>query len=158
PRADGDYPDGPTLAADFAAMTAAGVNTVRVYTVPPRSLLDAAQAHGLRVLVGLPWEQHVAFLGERGRAADIEARVRAGARRCAGPPALLGYAVGNEIPPAMVRWHGRAAIERFVRRLYAAAKEEDPEALVTYVNFPTTEYLRLPFLDFVCFNVYLEER
>src|SRR5262249_14887321 len=93
PRADGDYPDGPTLAADFAAMTAAGVNTVRVYTVPPRSLLDAAQAHGLRVLVGLPWEQHVTFLGERGRAADIEARVRAGARRCAGHPALLGYAV-----------------------------------------------------------------
>src|SRR6185436_2854925 len=23
-------------------------------------------------------------------------------------------------------------------------------------NFPTTEYLRLPFVDFVCFNVYLE--
>src|SRR6185436_14233398 len=25
-------------------------------------------------------------------------------------------------------------------------------------NFPTTEYLRLPFLDFFCFNVYLESR
>jgi GT2 family glycosyltransferase len=30
--------------------------------------------------------------------------------------------------------------------------------LVTYVNFPTTEYLQLPFLDFQCFNVYLENR
>jgi len=29
---------------------------------------------------------------------------------------------------------------------------------VTYVNYPTTEYLRLPFLDFVCFNVYLESQ
>jgi hypothetical protein len=37
-------------------------------------------------------------------------------------------------------------------------KEQDPAALVTYVNFPTTEYLRLPFLDFYCFNVYLESR
>jgi GT2 family glycosyltransferase len=27
---------------------------------------------------------------------------------------------------------------------------------VTYVNYPTTEYLQLPFLDFVCFNVFLE--
>jgi hypothetical protein len=28
--------------------------------------------------------------------------------------------------------------------------------LFTYVNYPTTEYLDLPFLDFVCFNIYLE--
>ena len=37
-------------------------------------------------------------------------------------------------------------------------KREDPGALVTYVNYPTTEYLDLSFLDFVCFNVYLETR
>ena len=158
PGPGGDYPEGARLDADFAAMAAAGVNAVRVYTVPPRRLLDAAQAHGLRVLVGLPWEQHVAFLDEAGRAGAIEARVREGVRACAGHPAVLGYAIGNEIPPAIVRWHGRRRIERFLRRLYAAAKAEDPEALVTYVNFPTTEYLHLPFLDFVCFNVYLEQR
>jgi GT2 family glycosyltransferase len=29
---------------------------------------------------------------------------------------------------------------------------------VTYVNYPTTEYLQLPFLDVVCFNVYLESQ
>jgi O-antigen biosynthesis protein len=29
---------------------------------------------------------------------------------------------------------------------------------VTYVNFPSTEYLELPFLDFQCFNVYLESK
>jgi len=33
-----------------------------------------------------------------------------------------------------------------------------PNALVTYVNYPTTEYLALPFLDLVCFNVYLESQ
>ena len=37
-------------------------------------------------------------------------------------------------------------------------KRKIPEALVTYVNFPTTEYLELPFLDFVAYNVYLEAR
>ena len=37
-----------------------------------------------------------------------------------------------------------------------AAKSEDPEGLVTYVNYPSTEYLRLPFVDIFCFNVYLE--
>src|SRR5207253_1947002 len=33
----------------------------------------------------------------------------------------------------------------------------DPGAPVTYVNYPTTEYLDLPFLDLVCFNVFLED-
>src|SRR5215207_5595566 len=39
-----------------------------------------------------------------------------------------------------------------------AAKAADPEGLVTYVNYPTTEYLQLPFLDLLGFNVYLESR
>src|SRR5262249_33165992 len=81
---------------------------------------------------------------------------RAAVRSCAGHPAVLCYVIGNEIPGSIVRWHGRHAIERFLERLYWAAKSEDPGGLVTYVNFPTTEYLELPFLDLACFNVYLE--
>src|SRR6185437_14816396 len=43
-------------------------------------------------------------------------------------------------------------------RLCRAAREEDPGALVTYVNFPPTEYLRLSDFDLLSFNVYLERR
>ena len=71
---------------------------------------------------------------------------------------MLAYVIGNEIPSSIVRWHGARRIEKFLRRLYRAAKSEAPDTLVTYVNFPTTEYLRLPFLDFCCFNVYLERQ
>src|SRR5439155_1310977 len=46
----------------------------------------------------------------------------------------------------------------YIERLYRAVKEEDPGGLVTYVNYPTTEYLQLPCLDLVCFNVYLESQ
>jgi GT2 family glycosyltransferase len=63
-----------------------------------------------------------------------------------------------KIPAAIVRWHGRHAIERFLKRLYLDAKEEDPDGLVTYVNYLTTEYLEAPFLDLVCLNVYLESQ
>jgi GT2 family glycosyltransferase len=75
-----------------------------------------------------------------------------------GHPAILCYTIGNEIPSSIVRWHGRHKLERFLERLCRAAKAEDPNALVTYVNYPSTEYLQLPFLDFVCFNVYLESQ
>lgn len=143
---------------DFAAMAAAGINSLRLYTVPPRWLLDCASEHGLAVLVGLPGEQNDAFLDDRSRRRSITDGVRDGVRACAGHPAVLGYAVGNEIPASIVRWHGRRKVERFIRRLYEAAKLEDPDGLITYVNFPSTEYLELSFLDFVCFNVYLEQR
>src|SRR5207237_2897690 len=138
---------------DFATMAAAGINTVRTYTVPPRWLLDAAADAGLYVMVGLPWEQHVAFLDGRARRRSIEARVRAGVRACAGHPAVLGYAIGNEIPAPIVRWYGARPVRRFLERLYRAAKAEDPAGLVTYVNYPSTGYLELPFIDFVCFHV-----
>jgi O-antigen biosynthesis protein len=152
----GDYPEPQRVASDFAQMAAIGINCVRTYTAPPRYLLDLAACHCLRVLVGLPWEQHVAFLGESAIARSVEQRAREGVRACLGHSAVLGYAIGNEIPASIVRWHGRRRVEGFLRRLYEAAKEEDPGGLVTYVNFPTTEYLQLPFLDFHCFNVYLE--
>src|SRR5215213_8477562 len=85
------YPPAHTLEADFAAMAAAGVNTVRTYTVPPISFLDAAHEYGLRVMIGLPWEQHVAFLDVTGTADSIVSRVREAAGRCAGHPAVFCY-------------------------------------------------------------------
>jgi O-antigen biosynthesis protein len=152
------FPKQETVDADFAAMAAQGINTLRTYTPPPRWLLDSAQEHGLRVMAGLAWEQHVTFLDDRELIKTIEARIREGIRACAGHPALLCYSIGNEIPPSIVRWHGRRRIERFIERLYRIAKAEDADGLVTYVNYPTTEYLQLPFLDIYCFNVYLEAR
>lgn len=152
------FPDAVLVERDFAAMAAHGINTVRTYTPPPLWLLEAALRHGLRVLVGLAWEQHVNFLDDPASREAIEQRVSHTVRAYAGHAALFGYTVGNEIPAQSVRWYGRCRIERFIRRLYQAAKAEDPAALVTYVNYPTTEYLQLPFLDLLCFNVYLESR
>ena len=40
---------------DFTLMAEAGINTVRVFTVPPLWLLDAAEEAGLKLLIGLPW-------------------------------------------------------------------------------------------------------
>jgi GT2 family glycosyltransferase len=149
--------DPDVVAADFAQMAAHGINAIRVYTAPPRWLLDLAAEHSLLVMVGIPWEQHITFL-DSGRAAAIEQTVRDAVAECAGHPAVLCYAIGNEIPASIVRWHGRRRVERFLGRLCRAARAVDPGTLVTYVNFPPTEYLRVPDADIVAFNVYLEER
>ena len=153
-----EFPSLATVERDFAQMAANGINAVRTYTAPPVWLLDSAQRHGLYVMVGLPSERSAAFVDYRQCARELEQMVRAQVRACAGHPAILCYTIGNEISASVVRWHGAREVERHLKRLYLAAKAEDPRGLVTYVNYPSTEYLDLPFLDFVCFNVYLESK
>ena len=152
------FPCPEAMAEDFALMSEIGINGLRTYTMPPRWMLDMALQYDIGVMAGLPWEQHVAFLDEKDRAGSIVERIRQAVRDCGGHPAILCYAVGNEIPASIVRWHGRKRVEKFLFTLYDAAKQQDPEGIVTYVNFPTTEYLDLSFLDLACFNVYLEAR
>ncbi|MGH2570717.1 MAG: glycosyltransferase, partial [bacterium] len=160
PDADGrEYQDRVKIEADFRAMVEHGFNAVRIpHTTPPRSLLDAAERAGLRVMVGLSAEQYAGYLIDRHGAPDFEDEVRAKVRACAGHPAILCYAIGNEIPAPLVRWIGRRRVEQYLERMWSAVKREDPGGLVTYVNYPTTEYLQLPFLDLLSFNVYLENR
>ncbi len=152
------FPEYAIIHTDFALMAKAGINTVRVFTVPPLWLLDAAQQARLKILVGLPWSQHVAFLDSPAIQAQIREAVTAGVRACRHHPAVFAYLIGNEIPPDMVRWHGAEAVRSFLRSLVTCAKTEHPEALVSYANYPSTEYLTVDFTDFVCFNVYLHDQ
>jgi GT2 family glycosyltransferase len=151
-------PEPDVVARDFAQMAVHGINAVRVYTLPPRRLLDQAAVCGIRVLVGFDWPVHIAFLETRKQAREIEGIVREGARSLAGHEAILAWSLGNEISASVIRWHGRRRVERFLESLYDVVKTEDPDSLVSYVSYPTTEYLELPFLDFSAFNVYLEQR
>jgi len=151
------FPELTVVERDFALMGEAGVNTVRVFTVPPAWLLDAAHRVGLKVLVGLSWSQHIAFLDSAAIQAEIRKTVAAGVRDCRRHSGVFGYLVGNEIPPDIVRWHGAEAVRRFVRCLVTCVREEHPEALVSYANFPSTEYLTIDLTDFVCFNIYLHD-
>jgi glycosyltransferase involved in cell wall biosynthesis len=156
PDAEGhEFPARDVVARDFEMMAASNVNAVRTYTPPPGWLLDEAQRHGLRVMVGLAAERYVGYLNDGRRPAEIARMVceRVGAW---GHPGVLCYAVANEIPASTVRWFGRRRMERFVTRLCEAVRHEDPDALVTYVSYPSTEYLQLPLIDMVAFNVYLE--
>ncbi len=152
------FPELPDVARDFGLMKAAGINTVLTYTVPPTSLLDQALAHGIRAIVTIPWMEYACFLESSRTRREIRQEVKKAVGSCRRHPAAMIYAVAKEIPPAIVRWYGPKKVEAFLKELYNVAKDEDPEGLVTYTNFPTTEYLELPFADVYTFNVYLHQR
>ena len=151
------FPERDVVERDFGLIRDLGANTIRTFTVPPRWLLERAEAHGLRVLVGIPWSQHVAFLDSSRVVAEIRDTIRRAVRDSAGHRAVFAYMIGNEIPPDIVRWHGKERVEAFLHELRAEVKAIAPEALVSYANFPPTEYLDLAELDFVSFNVYLHD-
>src|SRR5437763_12942329 len=111
----------------------------------------------MKVLVGLPWSQHVSGHYSTKFMALVLESVVGVVRACAQHPAVFAYLVGNEIPPDMIRWHGAEAVRRFLKELVGLVRQAHPGALVSYANFPSTEYLTVDFSDFLCFNVYLHD-
>ncbi len=164
PREDGfQFPDYERIKRDFQAMRAAGFSVVRTYTTPPDDLIDLAADWGLHVLAAAFYPDWRYLLGGGRRdlrrlARAAREEVRTAARRLAGNEQVLGLSIGNEVPADVLRWLGTDTVAGALRDLVDVVREEDPDLLVTYANYPTAEYLPLESLDFVTFNVYLERK
>lgn len=151
------FPDRGRVIEDFVAMRAIGINALRVYHLPPEWFLDLADEEGMMLLIGLSWSWHLCFLDRPEIQTEARDAMRAGAERCRRHSCVLGYVLANEISPDIMRWHGGRRVARFLSSLGDTVKQTDPDGLVTYANFPPTEYLDVGFADFATFNVYLHE-
>jgi glycosyltransferase involved in cell wall biosynthesis len=164
PRDDGErFPERGPAKLDLAAMAHAGFTVVRTYTAPPDDIVDLAADHDLRLLASAFYADWRYLVGTSRRqrrevARTAEEEVRATARRLAGRPEVLGLSLGNEVPADVVRWLGPKEIARLIERLAQVVRAEDPDLLITYANYPSTEYLPLDGLDFLTFNVFLEDQ
>ncbi len=158
PDANGStFPSPEQVEKDFALINKMNANCVRVYHVPPRWFLDLAQARGLKVMVDYYWPKHTCFLEDKETMEFARNATHRAAEALAGHPAVFAITLANEIPPDIARWYGAKRIEGFIDELAAIVKRVDPQLLVTFVNFPPTEFLQPKSLDFVSFNVYLHE-
>lgn len=159
PDAEGFFVGTPARARlDFELMQEMGANLLRIYHVPPRWFLDLAQEFRLRVLISIPWAEHVEFLNHSGMRSKIIDTIRTAVATHKGHEAIFGYLVGNEIPSSMVRWLGARRVTEFVEHLIAVARATDPRPLYSYASYPPTEYLLPQNVDFYTFNVYLERQ
>ena len=159
PDEAGDFVGDPEKARqDFTLMQELGANLLRIYHVPPRWFLDLAREFRLRVLISLPWAEHVEFLNNSRIRRQVIETIRAGVAKNAGHEAIFGYLVGNEIPSTMARWLGAQRVLEFVEKLIRVARQTDPRPLFSYASYPPTEYLLAGNVDFYSFNVYLERQ
>ena len=151
------FPDWDTIARDLDLITELGANTLRTFTVPPRCVLDLAASRGVRVLVGIPWAEHVCFLdSKKVTAAHPTHGARTRWRPCASHPAVAALHDRQRDParhrPLVRRAAGR---RRSFASSWAWSRRSTRTTLVGYANFPSTEYLETEFTDFLAFNVYL---
>lgn len=151
------YPPRQRIIEDFDLMVAAGVNTVRLYTSPTDELARLAEERGLYLLIDVPWPKHLNVYGDKILENMCIKMLEDDIRSSLQWPNVLGVLLGNEIPPDIARWAGIEQVEKFLRRLCAHARRIAPELLLGFANFPSTEFLKLDFFDFLGFNVYLEE-
>ena len=138
-------------------MAANGLNALRTYTVPPRWLLDAALRHGLWVMVGLAWEQHVDFLDERPACRfdrAPRARGRGRLRRASGGALLRGRQRDPGASRALDRTPQGRAVRRAPPARGARTRTRAASSPMSTTRRPST--CAPPASDIVCFNVYLE--
>jgi hypothetical protein len=133
------FPEPARVRGDLETAAAAGFNTVRTYTLPPADLLDAAEEMGLRLLIGLHYDDWrmvdgtsrlaSAAVRDSGRRAVDEA-CRAGRRRCVA--AVGGRQRGARRP---VR-RARARRSRPCWPTWWRASTTAPRLLATYAELP----------------------
>lgn len=152
------FPEPEEARRDFEGLRRLGANVLRVYHVPPRWFLDLAETQGFRLLIDIPWNKEACFLDDPRLQRGAREAARRAAEQCARHHAVFAFSVVNEIPADIVRWSGQRAVERFIDELIDEIKRVDPEALCTFGNFPTTEFLSPGGADFRCFNLYLHHQ
>lgn len=143
---------------DLKMIASGGFNAVRIYDAPQDWFLDLCREHGLLVIAGIPWTDHVDFLRSGRDRRGLLRTVAAAARRLAHRPEVGALLVGNEIESTLVRWLGPGRVQAFLEDLIDAVHDAAPETLAAYANYPTTEYLQPANADFTAFNLYLEQR
>ncbi len=145
-------------ARDFDLIRQLGANLLRIYHVPAPWFLDLAAASQLRLLIDIPWNKHLCFLDSPASRGQARRAVRSAVADGAGHPAVFAYCIVNELPPDIVRWSGARAVEDFLDELIDEAKNTDPDCLCTFANYPPTEFLHPPGIDFLSFNVFLHQQ
>ena len=151
------FPEDSQLTSDLEHLGTLQFDTIRLYDSPSDHLLKEAQRLGLRLIVGIPWTDHVDFLRDPTLQAAIISTVRDTATRLKDHPCVVAFLVGNEIEKTLVRWMGPQRVQHFLEQLIAAGRKCAPNQLFSYATYPSTEYLIPRNADFLAVNVYLEQ-
>ena len=138
---------------DFQRIAAAGFNTIRTWSPLSPELVALAERHGLFVLQGIWVEQQANYTSPEFLEAMTTVLERETAR-IKGRRNVLAMLVGNELSPEQVFRSTVPEVETVLAKAAAIVKAGDPEALVSYANWPSLAMLDPSIWDVIGFNLY----
>ncbi len=139
--------------SDFAAIRAAGFNTLRTWESLTAEELEIAKEHGLRVLQGI-WIDPAGDFSDPAFLASQSEKVRRVVSYSAQSSAILGYLIMNEPEPGHVIEQGIDTSRQFLEAIANVIRSESPGAAVSFASWPGLEFFEVPELDFVAVNLH----
>ena len=128
PRTARSSPSTKRVTRDFALMRELGANTrPRLHRAAASGCWTTAAAAGLRVLVGIPWAQHVTFLDDSAVQREIlRSDRRRGARPATGTRRSSPISSATRSRPTWCAGTAPSGCAHSCKRLVAMVKEADP--------------------------------
>lgn len=147
---------------DILLLKDLNVNTVRVFTEPPREVLDLLYQAGIMVIMQI--NNYKAYTGawtiftSEKVLLEAEQAATEQVNRLKDHPAILMWCAWNDGPfgAKTVETYTRGQIESYLQGIVKAVKKEDPSRPVTCANMPGCKYddIGAGFLDILGFNNY----
>ncbi len=150
---------------DFKMIKKAGINTIRLYGVPPEFVLDLADKYDIRVI------ETIVFPGDWTDFTSpyqLQALKREAVRNIArdiNRDCIYAWSIWNDAPWTygsgkgdVIRAYGEERVEKFLKELYECVKKHDPLRPVTAATLTINDEskrLGTDFLDILGYNIYL---
>lgn len=145
--------DPETMEYDLALMRRAGFNTVRAWNAYSEPELELLKRHGMMVIQG-SWFNVGQYLRDEAYARQSRERLAEVVRTGKQFDNILFHTIANEPHSADIIEAGINAYNRACQEMKAAARQEDPDCLVTYSHCSWNEFLDQSAWDVVFFNDY----
>lgn len=148
---------------DFRMMKEAGINTIRTYEPLQPPILDLADKYGIKVIENICYPTTRTDFSSKADLESLKRTALAFVERDMNHPAILMWSIWNDMPfkwskeGSVLKRYDRRCINAFLREIYTAIKEKDPNHPVTASNIlgEEGEDIGFDFLDVLGFNAFL---
>ncbi|MBL7070983.1 MAG: hypothetical protein ISS26_02275 [Candidatus Omnitrophica bacterium] len=148
---------------DFEMMRQAGINTIRTYAPLPTSVLDLADKYGLKVIENICYPGGGTKFNSKSDLEGLKRTALAYVERDKDHPAILMWSIWNDMPfrwskeGSILKKYDKRTVNAFLKEIYDAIKESDPDHPVTGSNIlgEEGEDIGFGFLDVLGFNAFV---
>jgi TolA-binding protein len=150
---------------DFRLMKEAGVNTIRLYGVPPEFILDLADKYDMKVIETIVFPGDWTDFTSPYQLQSLKREAIRNIKRDMDRECIYAWSIWNDAPWTygsgrgnVIKAYGEERVSSFLRELYETVKKHDPLRPVTAATLTVDEEskrLGADFLDILGYNVYL---